>query len=29
MPGVEVVATRVVADVTLDVPGMAEPATGG
>ena len=28
LPGVEVVATRVVADVTLDVPGMAEPATG-
>ena len=28
IPGVEVVATRVVADVTLDVPGMAEPATG-
>ena len=26
--GVEVVATRIVADVTLDVPGMAEPATG-
>ena len=28
MPGVEAVATRVVADVTLDVPGMAEPASG-
>ena len=28
LPGVESVATRVVADVTLDVPGMAEPATG-
>jgi putative ABC transport system permease protein len=28
LPGVERVATRVVADVTLDVPGMAEPATG-
>jgi putative ABC transport system permease protein len=28
IPGVEVVATRVVADVTLDVPGMAEPASG-
>jgi putative ABC transport system permease protein len=28
LPGVEAVATRVVADVTLDVPGMAEPATG-
>ena len=28
IPGVEVAATRVVADVTLDVPGMAEPATG-
>jgi putative ABC transport system permease protein len=28
LPGVETVATRVVADVTLDVPGMAEPATG-
>lgn len=28
IPGVEAVATRVVADVTLDVPGMAEPATG-
>lgn len=26
--GVQTVATRVVADVTLDVPGMAEPATG-
>lgn len=26
--GVEHVMTRVVADVTLDVPGMAEPATG-
>jgi putative ABC transport system permease protein len=28
IPGVEAVATRVVADVTIDVPGMAEPATG-
>lgn len=28
LPGVEAVATRVVADVTLDVPGMAEPAIG-
>jgi putative ABC transport system permease protein len=28
IPGVEVVATRVVADVTLDVPGLSEPATG-
>jgi putative ABC transport system permease protein len=28
IPGVEHAATRVVADVTLDVPGMAEPATG-
>lgn len=28
IPGVEVVATRVVSDVTLDVPGLAEPATG-
>ena len=28
IPGVESVATRVVADVTLDVPGMIEPATG-
>jgi len=28
IPGVHAVATRVVADVTLDVPGMAEPATG-
>jgi putative ABC transport system permease protein len=28
IPGVEVAVTRVVADVTLDVPGMAEPATG-
>jgi len=27
IPGVEVAATRVIADVTLDVPGMAEPAT--
>ena len=26
--GVEVAAARVVADVTLDVPGLAEPATG-
>jgi len=28
IPGVHAVATRVVADVTLDVPGMPEPATG-
>jgi putative ABC transport system permease protein len=28
LPGVESVATRVVADVTIDVPGMAEPAIG-
>jgi putative ABC transport system permease protein len=28
IPGVETVATRVVADVTLDVPGLAEPAAG-
>ncbi|MGB2713772.1 MAG: hypothetical protein WBC51_06310, partial [Vicinamibacterales bacterium] len=28
IPGVESVATRVVADVTLDVRGMSEPATG-
>jgi putative ABC transport system permease protein len=28
IPGVERVMTRVVADVTLDVPGLAEPATG-
>jgi putative ABC transport system permease protein len=28
LPGVQVVATRVVVDVTLDVPGMSEPATG-
>lgn len=28
LPGVEAVATRVVADVTLDVPGMAQPAIG-
>jgi putative ABC transport system permease protein len=28
IPGVQSVATRVVADVTLDVPGMREPATG-
>jgi putative ABC transport system permease protein len=28
IPGVEAVATRVVADVTLDVPGMTDPATG-
>jgi putative ABC transport system permease protein len=28
IPGVEHVMTRVVADVTLDVPGMSEPATG-
>lgn len=28
IPGVERVMTRVVADVTLDVPGMSEPATG-
>jgi putative ABC transport system permease protein len=28
VPGVATVDTRVVADVTLDVPGLAEPATG-
>ena len=28
IPGVDAVATRVVLDVTLDVPAMAEPATG-
>jgi putative ABC transport system permease protein len=28
LPGVQAVATRVVVDVTLDVPGMSEPATG-
>jgi putative ABC transport system permease protein len=28
IPGVETVATRVIVDVTLDVPGMAEPAAG-
>jgi len=28
LPGVAEVRTRVVADVTLDVPGLAEPATG-
>jgi putative ABC transport system permease protein len=28
IPGVETVATRVIADVTLDVPGLAEPAAG-
>jgi putative ABC transport system permease protein len=28
IPGVETVATRVVADVTLDVPGLDEPASG-
>jgi putative ABC transport system permease protein len=28
IPGVHTLATRVIADVTLDVPGMAEPATG-
>ena len=28
VPGVHAVATRVVADVTLDVPGMQDPATG-
>ncbi len=28
IPGVERVMTRVVADVTLDVPGLSEPATG-
>lgn len=28
IPGVVTVETRVVADVTLDVPGLAEPATG-
>jgi putative ABC transport system permease protein len=28
IPGVHAVATRVVVDVTLDVPGMADPASG-
>jgi putative ABC transport system permease protein len=28
LPGVEVIDTRIVTTVTLDVPGMAEPATG-
>ena len=28
LPGVDAVSTRVVADVTLDLPEMAEPATG-
>lgn len=28
LPGVAQVRTRVVADVTLDIPGLAEPATG-
>ena len=28
IPGVALVDTRVIADVTLDVPGMPEPATG-
>jgi putative ABC transport system permease protein len=28
IPGVETVATRVIVDVTLDVPGMSEPAAG-
>jgi putative ABC transport system permease protein len=28
IPGVEAVSTRVVADVTLDVPGLDEPASG-
>lgn len=28
IPGVATVATRVIADVTLDVPGLDEPATG-
>jgi putative ABC transport system permease protein len=28
IPGVSIVNTRVVADVTLDVPGLEEPATG-
>lgn len=28
IPGVQAVATRVVADVTLDVPGLTEPASG-
>ncbi len=28
IPGVAAVATRVIAEVTLDVPGMSEPATG-
>ena len=28
IPGVDVVQTRVVIDVSLDVPGLAEPASG-
>ena len=28
IPGVDAIATRVIADVTIDVPGMSEPATG-
>jgi putative ABC transport system permease protein len=28
LPGVDVVQTRIVMDVSLDVPGLAEPATG-
>jgi putative ABC transport system permease protein len=28
IPGVDAVSTRVVADVTLDVPGLEEPASG-
>lgn len=28
LPGVEALVTRVVADVTLDVPGLSEPASG-
>ena len=28
IPGVQIVESRVVADVTIDVPGLAEPATG-
>jgi putative ABC transport system permease protein len=28
IPGIEVVESRVVADVTIDVPGLPEPATG-
>src|SRR5262245_64129162 len=28
LPGVDAVSTRVVADVTLDLPDLAEPATG-